>query len=70
MEQVHAELPRLATELESVRGQDQTECNAIRDLFARTTTVMGSSQHDRRLNHKEVERHLRGNRVDYGDFAC
>ena len=65
-EQVHAELVRLATKPESARGQVQTECNALRDLFARTT-------HDRRLNHKEAERHLSqhfgGNRVDYGDFA-
>ena len=57
-----------------MRGQVQTECNAIRDLFAPTTAAMESSQHDRRLNHKEVERHLTqefgGNRVDNGDFAC
>ena len=58
MEQVHAELLRLATELEAVRGQVQTECNAVRDLFARTTAAMSGSQHDRRLNHREAERHL------------
>ena len=73
MAQVHAELHRLATEPESVKGQVQTLCNALRDPFVRTTVVMGSSQHDRRLNHKEAERHLPlqfgGNRVDYGDFA-
>ena len=72
-EQVHAELFRLATEVELVRGQTQTECNALRDSFARTTAAMGSSQHDRRLNHKEADRNLPqqfgGNRVDYGDFA-
>ena len=31
---------RLASELEAVRGQVQTECNASRDLFARTTTAL------------------------------
>ena len=58
MEPIHAELVRLATELEAVRGQVQTECNALRDLFARTTAPMSGSQHDRRLNHREAERHL------------
>ena len=43
MEPIHAELLRLATELEAVRGQVQTECNALRDLFARTTTALSSS---------------------------
>ena len=57
------------------KGQLQTECNALRDLFARTTTAMPSSvpQHDWRLNHKEAGRHLPqqfgGSRLDYGDFA-
>ena len=37
---IHAELARLATELEAVRGQVQTECNALRDLFARKTAAM------------------------------
>ena len=75
MEQIHSELVRLATELEAVRGQVQTECNALRDLFARTTTAMSSSgsQHDRRLNHREAGRHLPqqfgGRRLDFGDFA-
>ena len=75
MEPIHAELLRLATELEAVKGQVQTECNAVRNLFARTTTAMSSSvpQHDRRLNHREVGRHLPqqfgGSRFDYGDFA-
>ena len=56
MEPIHAELLRLATELEAVKGQVITECNALRDLFARTTTALSSSgsQHDRRLNHKEA----------------
>ena len=58
MEPIHAELVRLATELEAVRGQVQTECNALRDLFARTTAAISGSQHDRRLNHREAERHL------------
>ena len=49
MEPIHAELLRLVTELEAVRGQLQTECNALRDLFARTTTAMSGSQHDRRF---------------------
>ena len=74
MEAIHAELVRLATELEAVKGQVQTECSALRDLFARTTTAMSSSvpQHDRRLNHREAGRHLHsnsGSRLDYGDFA-
>ena len=75
MEPIHAELLRLATEVEAVKGQVQTECNALRDLFARTTTAMSSSvpQHDRRLNHREAGRHLAqqfgGSRLDYGDFA-
>ena len=71
MEQVHAELVRLAIELESVKGQVHIECDALRDLFARTTGTV--AQHDRRLNHKEAERHLPqqfgGSRVDYGDVA-
>ena len=75
MEPVHAELLRLATELEAVKGQVQTECNALRDLFARTTTDLSSSgsQHDRRVNHREAGRHLPqqfdGSRLDNGDFA-
>ena len=75
MEAVHAELVRLATELEAVKGQVQTECNALRDLFARTSIAMSSSvpQHDRRLNHSEAGRHLPqqfgGSRLDYGDTA-
>ena len=52
MEPIHAELDRLATELEAVSGQVQTECTALRDLAA-----MSGSQHDRRLNHREAERH-------------
>ena len=75
MEPIHAELLRLATELEAVKGQVQTECNALRDLFARTTTAMSSSgsQHDRRLNHREAGSHspqqFAGSRRDYGDLA-
>ena len=75
MEPIHAERLRLATELEAVKGQVQTECNAPRDLFARTTTAMTSSvpQHDWRLNHREAGRHLPqqlgGSRLDYDDSA-
>ena len=75
IEAIHAELLRLATELEAVKGQVQTECNALRDLFARTTTTMSSSgsQHDRTLNNREAGRHLPqqfgGSRFDYSDFA-
>ena len=75
MEPIHAELLRLAAELEAVKGQVQTECNALRDLCARTTTAMSSSgsQHDRRLNHREAGRQLPqpfgGSRLDHGDFA-
>ena len=38
----------------------RSECNALRDLFARTTKAMSNpgSQHDRRLNHWEAGRHL------------
>ena len=43
MEPIHAELFRLATELEAARDQVKTECNALRDLFARTTTALSSS---------------------------
>ena len=70
MEPIHAELLRRA-----VRGQVQTECNALRDLLAWTTTAMSSSgsQHDPRLNHREAGRHLPqqfgGSGLDYGDFA-
>ena len=39
MEPISAELLRLATELDAVRGQVQTECNALRDLFARSSHV-------------------------------
>ena len=72
MEPNHAELLRLSTELEAVKFQVQTECNALRDL---TTTAMSSSgsQHDGRLNHREAGRHLPqqfgGSRLDCGDFA-
>ena len=75
MEPIHVELLRLATELEAVKGQVRTECNALRDFIARTTTALSSSgsQHDRRLNHREAGRHLPqqfgGSRLDYGDFA-
>ena len=54
-------------------SQVQTECNALRDLFARTTTAMTGSQHDRRLKHREAGIHLPqqfgGSRLDYGDFT-
>ena len=40
MEAVHAELVRLAMDLEAVKGQVPTECNALRDFYARTTTAM------------------------------
>ena len=43
MEPIQAELLRLATELEALKGQVQTECNALRDLFAWTATAMSSS---------------------------
>ena len=75
MEPTRAELLRLATDLEAVKCQVQTECNALRDLFARTTTALSSSgsQHDWRLNKREAGRHLPqqfgGSRLDYGDFA-
>ena len=52
MKQVHAELFRLAAELESVRGQVQTECNAIRGpsvvvvLASLLTNVGIESSHD------------------------
>ena len=58
-----------------MKGQVQTECNASRDLFARTTTALSSSgsQHDGRLNHRRAGRHLPqqfgGSRLDYDDFA-
>ena len=58
-----------------MKGQVQTECNALRDLFVRTTTAMSSSgsQNDPRLNHREAGRHspqqFGGSRLDYGDFA-
>ena len=66
MKAVHAELLRLATEQEAVKGQVQTECKALRDLFARTATAMSSSvpQHDRRLNHREGGRHLPHNSAE------
>ena len=75
MEPIHAEFLRLAAELEAVKSQVQTECNELRDLFARTTTAMSSSvpQHDRRLNHREAGRHMPqqfgGSRLDDGNFA-
>ena len=72
-EQIHAELVRLATELEAVRGQVQTECNALRNLFPQTTAALSGSQHDRRLNHREAGRHLPqqfgGSLLDCGDFG-
>ena len=75
MEPVHAELLRSAAEPEAVKGQVETECNALRDLFARTTTAESSSapQHDQRLNPMEAGRHLPqqfgGSRLDHDDFA-
>ena len=75
MEPIQAELLRLATEVEAARGQVQTECTALRDLFARITAAWSSSgsQHDRRLNPREAGRHLPqqfgGSRLDYGNFA-
>ena len=74
MEPIQAELLRLATELEAVKGQVRTECNALRDFFARTASAMSSSvpQHDLRLNHREAGRlplQLGGSCLDYGDFA-
>ena len=57
MEPIHAELLRLATELEAVKSQVSSS----------------GSQHDGRLNHREAGRHLPqqfgGSRLDYGDFA-
>ena len=72
MEQIHAELVRLASELDTVRGQVQTECCGLRDLFTRATAA-ARSQQDGRLNHWEAKRHLHqqfgGSRVRHGDFA-
>ena len=67
VEPIHAELLRLATELEAAKGQAQTECNALRDLFARTTAALSSSgsQHGRR----HLPQQFGGSRLDYGDFA-
>ena len=72
---IHAELVDLDTELEAEKGSMQTECNALRDLLARTTTAMSSSvpQHDRRLNNREAGRHLPqqfgGSRVSDGGLC-
>ena len=68
VEAVQAELVRLVTELEAGERSRQTECNALRDLFARTTAAMSSSgpQHDRRLNHRHLPQHFG---LDYGDLA-
>ena len=55
----HGSRPRgtcsFGDELEAVKGQVQTECNALRDLFARTTTAVSNPgpQYDRKLNHRE-----------------
>ena len=71
MEPIQAELLRL----EAVKGQVQTECNALRDLFARTATAMSSSvpEQDWRLNHREAGRDLPqqfgGSRLGCVDFA-
>ena len=67
MEPIHAELLRLATELEAVRGQ-------VQQIPTRyETSLHRPLQHDRRLNHREAGRHLPqqfgGSRLDYGDFA-
>ena len=43
MDPIHAELLRLATELEAVKGLVQTECNALGDFFARTKTAMSGT---------------------------
>ena len=73
MEAVHAELVRLATELEVVKSQVQTECNALRDLFGRTTTAMTSPQYNRRLNRREAgsrfPQQFVGSRLDCGNLA-
>ena len=56
-----------------MRGQVQTECNVLLDLFARTTIAMAASQHNRCLNHKEaggrLPQQFGGSRLDYRDFA-
>ena len=65
MAPIHVELLRLATQV-------QTVCNALRDLFARTTAAMSSSvpQHDWRLNHRgHLPQQFGGSRLDKGDFA-
>ena len=74
MEAVHAELLRLATELEPVKGQVQTKCNCEISLHGpqRPCRVQGP-QHNRRLNHTEARRHLPqqfgGSQLDNGNFA-
>ena len=49
-----------------MKGQVQTECNALRDLFARTTAAMSGSgsQHDRRLNTGKLEDTCHSNSVE------
>ena len=75
MEPIHAELLRLATELEAVRGQVQTECNALTRPLC---TDHGSLVKFRFSARPETEpqgigRHLPqqfgGSRLDSGDFA-
>ena len=75
MEAIHAEIVRPAPELEAVKGQVQTVCNALRDPLTRTTAALSSSvpQHDRRLNQREagwcLPQQFGGSRFDYGEFA-
>ena len=74
MEQVLAELVRLATELESVRGQVQTECNALRDLFRTKHSDSGkvaarSPPEPQRGGERHLPQQFGGHRVDHGDFA-
>ena len=69
MEAIHAELVRPAAELEAIKGQVQTECNALRDLFARTTTAMSSSASARPETGRHLPQQFGGSRLDYGDLA-
>ena len=73
MEQLQTEVTRLSNELDAVQAAVRAECDTLRQLFTQAAAQQRQQPQQRRLNHREADRHLPqafgGNRQDYADFA-
>ena len=74
MEQMRVEITRLNNEMNSMKVAVRTEFDTLHQLFTQATEQQQQSRpQQRRLNHREAERHLPqafgGARQNYADFA-